>query len=89
MLVKEIHDTWGKENCIYTYLYMCIYIYCIYILKQNIRSFPQRFNMSHSGRPLETVSCLSCFKQKNMEVQYLYSFFIQRNQTMEAAPSNM
>ena len=88
MLVKEIHDTWGKENCIYIYVcVLYIYIYCIYILKQNIRSFPQSFDMSHSGRHLETVSCLSCFKQKNMEVQY--SFFIQRNQTMEAAPSNM
>ena len=29
------------------------------------------------------------FQAENMEVKYLYSFFIQRNQTMEAAPSNM
>ena len=75
MLVKKIHDAWGKENYIYMiiYVYVCVYIY-IYKLKQIICSFPQRFGMSHSGRHLETVSCLSCFKQKTWKLNIYIHF---------------
>ena len=77
MLVKEIHDAWGKKNYVYTYICLCIcvckYIYT-YILKQIFCSFPQRFGMSHSGRHLETVSCLSCFKQKTWKLNIYIHF---------------
>ena len=93
MLVKEIHDAWGKKNYVYTYICICIcvckYIYIYIHFEANFLFLSAEIRYVSLWQTFRNSVMFKLFQAENMEVKYLYSFFIQRNQTMEAAPSNM